>query len=156
MKALARVALCALAILLGPAAARAGQILPAAAKVRAASMAEQRSRCAGKDGWSDPAPPVRIFGDVYDVGTCGIVVVLVAGPDGAIMIDGATAAAVPSIEAEMPALPEVGGEHRELGLEARTTRLHALRGQCGSAFTRRSAQAGRWVDTRQHRPILTT
>ena len=39
-------------------------------------------QCEGKDGWSDPAPPIRLFANVYNVGTCGIVVVLVAGPDG--------------------------------------------------------------------------
>jgi len=67
----------------------------------AASVAEHQSQCAGKEGWSDPAPPVRIFGNVYDIGTCGITVVLIAGSAGAIVIDGATAEAVPSITANI-------------------------------------------------------
>ena len=71
---------------------------PAAAKTGGpASIAEHQRQCAGKDGWSDPAPPVRIFANVYDVGSCGIAVLLVAGPKGHILIDGATAQAVPSI-----------------------------------------------------------
>ena len=62
-----------------------------------ASIAEHQAACAGKDGWSDPAPPVQIYGNVYDVGTCGIVVLLITGPKGHILIDGATAEAAPGI-----------------------------------------------------------
>lgn len=62
-----------------------------------ASVAEHERQCRGKDGWSDPAPPVRIFANVYDVGTCGIVALLVTGPKGHVLIDAATAEAVPSI-----------------------------------------------------------
>jgi metallo-beta-lactamase class B len=53
--------------------------------------------CEGRDGWSDPAPPARIFGNTYYVGTCGISVLLVTSPKGHVLIDGATAEAVPSI-----------------------------------------------------------
>lgn len=53
--------------------------------------------CEGRDGWSDPAPPARIFGATYYVGTCGIAVLLIASPEGHVLIDGATEAAVPSI-----------------------------------------------------------
>jgi hypothetical protein len=35
-----------------------------------ATIAEHQVACAGKDGWSDPAPPIKIFANVYDVGTC--------------------------------------------------------------------------------------
>ncbi|KQM65528.1 subclass B3 metallo-beta-lactamase [Sphingomonas sp. Leaf17] len=69
----------------------------AAGPPRPATFAEHQRQCAGKDGWSDPAPPIRIFANVYDVGTCGIVVLLVTGPQGHVLIDGATAEAVPSI-----------------------------------------------------------
>lgn len=62
-----------------------------------APIADHQAACAGKDGWSDPAPPIRIFGNVYDVGTCGIVSVLVTGPRGHVLIDGATAEAAPGI-----------------------------------------------------------
>ncbi|SFP45179.1 subclass B3 metallo-beta-lactamase [Sphingomonas rubra] len=67
------------------------------APLHPASFAAHAAQCAGKDGWSDPAPPVRIFGNVYDVGTCGITVVLVVGDRGAMLIDGAAANAAPMI-----------------------------------------------------------
>lgn len=66
-----------------------------------ADVAARVQQCAGKDGWSDPAPPVRIYGNVYDVGTCGITVLLIAGPRGHVVIDAATAEAVPSIVANI-------------------------------------------------------
>ncbi len=69
-----------------------------------APIAEWQQQCAGKDGWSDPAPPVRIYGNTYNVGTCGIVVVLIAGPKGHVLIDGATAEAVPGIAANIARL----------------------------------------------------
>jgi len=43
--------------------------------------------CGTRDGWSDPAPPAQIFGNVWDVGTCGITVLLVTSPAGHILID---------------------------------------------------------------------
>ncbi len=46
--------------------------------------------CAGKDGWDDPAPPVRIHGNTYFVGTCGISAILITGNAGHILIDGGT------------------------------------------------------------------
>jgi metallo-beta-lactamase class B len=60
--------------------------------------------CAGRDGWSDAAPPARIFGNTYYVGTCGISVLLVTSPQGHVLIDGATAQAVPSILANIRSL----------------------------------------------------
>lgn len=68
--------------------------------------------CEGKDGWSEPAPPARIFGDVYYVGTCGITVLLVALPEGLVLIDGATAEAAPGIAENI----------RRLGFEPRDVR----------------------------------
>ena len=46
--------------------------------------------CAGKDGWDDPAPSVRIHGNTYFVGTCGISAILITGTAGHILIDGGT------------------------------------------------------------------
>jgi metallo-beta-lactamase class B len=46
--------------------------------------------CAGKDGWDDPAPPVRIHGNTYFVGTCGISAILITGTAGHILIDAGT------------------------------------------------------------------
>ncbi len=60
--------------------------------------------CEGRDGWSDPAPPAKIHGNTYYVGTCGITVLLIATPDGLVLIDGATEKAVPGILANIRAL----------------------------------------------------
>ena len=46
--------------------------------------------CSGKDGWDDPAPPVRIHGNTFLVGTCGIAAVLIVGTAGHILIDAGT------------------------------------------------------------------
>jgi metallo-beta-lactamase class B len=56
------------------------------------------------EGWSDRAPPRKVFGNTYFVGTCGIVSLLVVGNQGAILIDGATDKAPPAIEANIRAL----------------------------------------------------
>lgn len=56
------------------------------------------------DGWSDRAPPRRIFGNTYYVGTCGIAAILVVGADGAVLIDGATEQAPTAILANIRAL----------------------------------------------------
>lgn len=69
--------------------------------------------CEGRDGWSDAAPPARIYGNTYYVGTCGISVLLITSPQGHVLIDGATAEAVPSILANI----------RTLGFDPRDVRF---------------------------------
>jgi len=69
-----------------------------------ASVADWRTACAGKEGWSDPAPPLHVFGNVYDVGTCGITVLLITSSKGHVLLDGATAEAAPSIAANIERL----------------------------------------------------
>ncbi|HUP68058.1 MAG TPA: subclass B3 metallo-beta-lactamase [Sphingomicrobium sp.] len=70
-----------------------------------ADMAEWHAACDGKtEGFSDPAPPLHIFGNVYDVGTCEITVLLITSPKGHIMLDGATQEAAPSIAANIERL----------------------------------------------------
>lgn len=78
------------------------------ARVQGAALAKA---CEGRDGWSDAAPPARIFGNTYYVGTCGIAVLLVTSPNGHVLIDSATAEAVPSILANIKAL---GFEPRDI------------------------------------------
>jgi metallo-beta-lactamase class B len=56
------------------------------------------------DGWDDRAPPRKVFGNTWYVGTCGITALLVTSPQGHILIDGATAAAGPGIAANIQAL----------------------------------------------------
>jgi metallo-beta-lactamase class B len=70
----------------------------------AADLAALSRACEGHDGWSDPAPPARIYGNTYYVGTCGISAILVTSPRGHILIDGATAEAAPSIAANIARL----------------------------------------------------
>ena len=48
--------------------------------------------CSDWDEWDKPAPPYRIHGSTYYVGTCGISAILVAGEGGSILIDSATKA----------------------------------------------------------------
>jgi hypothetical protein len=60
-------------------------------------FAQHQVECAGKQGWSDPAPPIRIFANIYDVGTCGVVVLLITGRKGHILIDRRTAEAAPEV-----------------------------------------------------------
>jgi len=42
------------------------------------------------DDWEKPAPPFRIYGETYHVGTCGISAILIATPDGHLIIDSGT------------------------------------------------------------------
>jgi len=70
-----------------------------------ADRAEWHAACDGKDqGFSDPAPPIHIFGNIYDVGTCQITVLLITSPKGHILLDGATEEAAPSIAANIERL----------------------------------------------------
>jgi len=53
--------------------------------------------CKDWDEWDKPAPPVRIHGNTYLVGTCGISAILITGSAGDILIDGGPEAAAPLI-----------------------------------------------------------
>ncbi len=46
--------------------------------------------CVGSDDWDRPAPPFKVFGNTWYVGTCGITVLLVEGPGGLTLIDNGT------------------------------------------------------------------
>ena len=46
--------------------------------------------CGDSTDWNQPAPPVRIHGNTYLVGTCGISAILITGTDGHILIDAGT------------------------------------------------------------------
>jgi metallo-beta-lactamase class B len=48
------------------------------------------SQCKDWDDYDKPAPPVRIFGNTYDVGTCGVSSILITDPAGDVLIDGGT------------------------------------------------------------------
>jgi metallo-beta-lactamase class B len=51
---------------------------------------EFAAACKPWDDYAKPAPPVRIFGNTYLVGTCGISSILITDPAGDILIDGGT------------------------------------------------------------------
>jgi len=46
--------------------------------------------CRDDSGWDDPATPLRLHGETWYVGTCGISALLVTSPGGHVLIDGAT------------------------------------------------------------------
>jgi metallo-beta-lactamase class B len=60
--------------------------------------------CKDWDEWDKPAPPVRIHGNTYLVGTCGISAILVTGSDGHVLIDGGTDKGADLIAANIRAL----------------------------------------------------
>jgi len=53
---------------------------------------EWASACEGSEDYDKPAPPVRIHGNTYLVGSCGISSILIVGDRGHILIDGGTEA----------------------------------------------------------------
>ncbi|MCA1660729.1 MAG: subclass B3 metallo-beta-lactamase [Novosphingobium sp.] len=57
---------------------------------RGVPPADLAAACKGKEGWDDPAPPARLHGSTYYVGTCGITALLVATERGHVLIDGGT------------------------------------------------------------------
>jgi metallo-beta-lactamase class B len=62
------------------------------------------AECKDWDDWNKPAPPVRIHGDSYLVGTCGISAILIAGTEGHILIDGGTEQGADLVAANIRAL----------------------------------------------------
>ncbi len=69
----------------------------ASAPAGGVSGTEHIAQCQGRDGWSDAAPPVQVYANVWQVGTCGIVALLVTSDAGHILIDAATDEAAPGI-----------------------------------------------------------
>lgn len=69
--------------------------------------------CEGKDGFSDAAPPARVFGNVWYVGTCGVTVLLITGPQGHILVDAGMEDAVPQVIANVRKL---GFKPKDIGL----------------------------------------
>ena len=61
-----------------------------AARDMAPPMADWAAACTDWDEWEKEAPPFRIHGDTYHVGTCGISALLVAGPEGHVLLDTGT------------------------------------------------------------------
>lgn len=81
-------------LLYGPAAIAS----PAQADLSPANLA---TACAGNTEWDAPAPPARLFGNTWYVGTCGITAILVTSPQGHILVDGGVAKAAPLVLANI-------------------------------------------------------
>lgn len=62
------------------------------------------AQCRGKTAFSDPAPPARIFGNLFYVGTCNVTALLITSPRGHVLIDAPTHEAAPAILANIRAL----------------------------------------------------
>jgi metallo-beta-lactamase class B len=62
------------------------------------------NQCKDWDDYDKPAPAVRIFGNTYLVGTCGISSILITDPAGDILIDGGTEAAADLVAANIQKL----------------------------------------------------
>lgn len=61
--------------------------------------------CEGKDmEWNAPAPPVRVHGNTYYVGTCGIAALLIVGEAGHILVDGGTEKSADAVAANIARL----------------------------------------------------
>ena len=89
---------------LPPASATPPEPAPAAPALSADPVPGCPADAGVMDGWDDRAPPRKVFGNVYYVGTCGITALLVTSPQGHVLLDGATAAAGPAIAANIQAL----------------------------------------------------
>lgn len=76
---------------------------PAPSPVAPAAV-DLTKECKDREGWSDPAPPTRIFGNTWYVGTCGISAVLVTTDRGHVLIDGGPATAAPLVAANIQKL----------------------------------------------------
>ncbi|TCM21414.1 metallo-beta-lactamase class B [Novosphingobium sp. PhB165] len=59
--------------------------------------------CKDHDGWAYPAPPARLFGNSWYVGTCGISAILITGKQGHVLIDGGVPEAAPLVLANIKA-----------------------------------------------------
>ena len=67
-------------------------------------IARFASECERWDEWEKPASPFRIHGNTYYVGTCGIAAILIAGPDGHVLIDSGTEGGSKVVEDNIAAL----------------------------------------------------
>lgn len=57
--------------------------------------------CKPGGDWNQPAPPRRVYANVWYVGTCGLTSLLVTGDKGHILLDGGTERSAPLIEASV-------------------------------------------------------
>lgn len=73
-----------------PPAPRASSAVLDAARANAPAASAWAGECTDWDDWDKRARPFRVHGDTYHVGTCGISAILVAGPEGHVLLDTGT------------------------------------------------------------------
>ncbi len=91
---------------LGP-TALAALILPASGAAQNADVLTapySEDACPPCAGWNEPQAPFRVFGDTYYVGTRGLASLLIASPEGHILIDGGLPDSAPHILENVRAL----------------------------------------------------
>jgi len=71
-------------------APRASSAALDAARANAPAASAWTNACEDWDDWDKRAQPFSVHGDTYHVGTCGISAILVAGPEGHVLIDSGT------------------------------------------------------------------
>jgi metallo-beta-lactamase class B len=73
-----------------------------------AAFADWQEQCAdagpGREAWTAPAPPFRVFGNTYYVGTCGIAALLVTSGEGNVLLDTGMPDAAPLVRANVERL----------------------------------------------------
>ncbi|MCB2089537.1 MAG: subclass B3 metallo-beta-lactamase [Sphingomonadaceae bacterium] len=89
---------------LAAAAGIAASPSPGDAQSPAADQAAWAAACTDWDEWDKPAPPYRIHGNSYYVGTCGIAAILVVGDGGLLLFDSGTEAGSEVVTANIAAL----------------------------------------------------
>jgi metallo-beta-lactamase class B len=88
----------------GLATGDAEKTVPDAAQTTVDEGADFLAACDPWDDWDKTAPPFRIYGETYYVGTCGISAILIAGNEGHILIDGGPNNGGPLLAANIEAL----------------------------------------------------
>lgn len=124
-------------------------LLGAAAPVeRTGASADIAAACGTRDGWSEPAPPARIHGKSWYVGTCGITVVLVETSAGLVLIDTGPADAAPHVLVSIRAL---GFDPRQIKWLAMT---HEHFDHVGAMAAIQQATGARLVTSPRAAPVM--
>lgn len=77
---------------------------PATQRPHSTTAVKHLPSCHEDAKWTEPAPPLRIYGNTWFVGTCGISSILITSPQGHVLIDGGVQEAAPLVEANIRAL----------------------------------------------------
>jgi metallo-beta-lactamase class B len=68
------------------------------------AVAHEAVKCTACDEWNTPAKPFNIYGNAYYVGTAGLSAILVTGPQGHVLLDGALPQSAPLIQKNIETL----------------------------------------------------